>query len=56
MQANPAAGMGAFTGVTYIQRVNTAGGVAPSEPCDGASMGSKRTVGYSADYVFFKGS
>jgi hypothetical protein len=56
VQASPASGMGAFNGVTYIQRVNTAGGVAPSAPCDGSSMGSKRTVGYSADYVFFKGS
>jgi Protein of unknown function (DUF3455) len=56
VQANPVSGIGAFAGVTYIQRVNTAGGVVPPAPCDEASIGSKRTVGYSADYVFFKGA
>lgn len=44
---------GAFAKVTYIQRVNTKGGVAPSAACN-ASMGGKRqTVPYSADYVFY---
>ena len=48
------AGSGAFKDVAYIQRVNTKGGVAPSEPCGGASAGAKKTVPYSADYVFYK--
>ena len=43
-----------FDGVTNIQRVNTAGGVAPSEACDASKVGTKKEVGYSADYVFFK--
>jgi hypothetical protein len=47
-------GPGPFSGVTYIQRVNTMGGVAPSAPCDASTMGSKQTVSYSADYVFYK--
>ncbi|MEO8486119.1 MAG: DUF3455 domain-containing protein [Betaproteobacteria bacterium] len=47
-------GSGAMKDVTYIQRVNTKGGVAPAMPCDATSMGSKTTVPYSADYVFFK--
>ena len=54
VQTGPAMGSGAFTGVTYIQRVNTMGGVAPAAPCDAGTMGSKQTVGYSADYVFYK--
>ena len=54
VQASPAMGSGAFTGVSYIQRVNTMGGVAPSAPCDASTMGSKQTVSYSADYVFYK--
>ena len=54
VQTAPAMGQGAFTGVTYIQRVNTMGGVAPSTPCDASAVNSKQTVGYSADYVFFK--
>ena len=47
-------GTGAMMDVTYIQRVNTKGGVAPSVPCDASSKGAKTTVPYSADYVFYK--
>lgn len=54
VQASPASGSGAFNGVTYIQRVNTKGGVAPSDPCDATTLGAKKTVNYSADYVFYK--
>jgi len=54
VQTSPAMGSGAFTGVTYIQRVNTIGGVAPAAPCDAGAMGAKQTVKYSADYVFYK--
>ena len=54
VQASPATGSGAFTGVSYIQRVNTTGGVAPAAPCDAATDNNKSTVKYSADYVFFK--
>jgi hypothetical protein len=53
VQAN-SAGSGAFGGITYIQRVNTVGGVAPASPCTPATVGAKQTVGYSADYVFYK--
>jgi len=55
VQANPATGGGAFQGVTFIQRVNTNAGVAPSEPCMTASVGKKAQVRYAADYVFYKG-
>ena len=54
VQASPAMGAGPFSGVTYIQRVNTMGGVAPASSCDASSVGSKQTVSYSADYVFYK--
>ena len=47
-------GSGAMRDVTYIQRVNTKGGVAPTMTCDAASRGTKTTVPYSADYVFYK--
>ena len=53
VQALPFSG-GAFSGTRYIQRVNTQGGVAPSEPCSAATVAAKRTVPYSADYVFYK--
>jgi hypothetical protein len=54
VETSPAMGKGALEGVVYIQRLNTAGGVAPSEPCDASSVGTKRAVPYSADYLFFK--
>ena len=47
-------GSGALKDVTYIQRVNTKGGVAPSDACTEATKGAKKTVPYSADYVFYK--
>jgi hypothetical protein len=54
VKAEPAMGAGAMSGVTYIQRVNTMGGVAPADPCSAAVAGAKRQVAYQADYLFFK--
>ena len=54
VQTAPAMGEGPFKDVTYIQRVNTVGGVAPSAACDASRIGNKQTVKYSADYVFYK--
>ena len=54
VQASPAMGSGAMTGVTYIQRLNTIGGVAPADVCNQAAMGSKKLVKYQADYYFYK--
>ena len=47
-------GSGAMTGVTYIQRVATKGGVAPASACAAANLGAKETVKYQADYIFWK--
>ena len=54
VKANPAMGNGAMTGVTYIQRVATKGGVAPAMPCAAMNMGAKQVVKYQADYIFYK--
>lgn len=54
VKANPATGMGAMTGVTYIQRVALRGGVAPASECSPATKGKKETVKYQADYIFWK--
>ena len=53
VKAEPAMGNGAMTGVSYIQRLNTKGGVAPSMACDMASKGQRQKVAYQADYVFY---
>ena len=54
VKANPAMGMGAMQGVTYIQRVATQGGVAPAMLCDGSKVGVKQIVNYQADYILWK--
>lgn len=51
VKANPAMGQGAMTGTTYIQRVATQGGVAPTAAC---TPNAKQIVKYQADYIFYK--
>ena len=53
VKAEPAMGAGAMQGVTYIQRLNTKGGVAPAMACDAAGKGNRQIVAYEADYVFY---
>ena len=43
-------GAGVFSPVSYIQRLNTVGGVGPSGVCQ---AGAQRWVPYSADYYFY---
>ncbi|MCW5649505.1 MAG: DUF3455 domain-containing protein [Ramlibacter sp.] len=54
VQANPASGNGTLTGTTYIQRVNTQGGVAPADACGAGNMGAKQIVKYQAGYIFWR--
>ncbi len=54
VKANPATGAGAMQGVSYVQRVATVGGVAPSSACDATGLGRKEVVKYQADYIFWK--
>ena len=44
-----------LTGATYIQRLTTSGGAAPSTGCaQSTDIGSKALVPYTADYFFYK--
>ncbi len=45
-------GPGIFDRVTYIQRVNTAGGLPPSAP--GPYIGASEEVPYTAEYYFYR--
>jgi Protein of unknown function (DUF3455) len=54
VKANPATGSGALVGTTFVQRVATKGGVAPSTTCDMAATGKKEIVNYQADYILYK--
>jgi hypothetical protein len=44
---------GAFSKVTSILRVSTAGGVAPKAGCSQAAAGTPVRISYTADYYFF---
>jgi hypothetical protein len=44
---------GAFSRVTRIQRINTAGGAAPTAACTEALLGRAARVPYTADYLLF---
>lgn len=45
-------GPGIFSRVTFIQRVNTRGGIAPAAP--GTFVGEEARVPYTADYFFYR--
>ncbi len=47
-----ASGAGAFAGVRYVQRLDTAGGASPKRACSRA--GEAERVAYTATYVFFR--
>lgn len=51
------AGGGALTETTFIQRLNTVGGVAPATGCTSpAEVGNRAFVPYTTDYFFYKKS
>ena len=52
LQAASTDGPGIFSSVTYVQRINTVGGLAPTAP--GASIGAVAEVPYSAEYFFYR--
>jgi len=43
-----------LAGTTFIQRVNTKGGLAPTDRCNGSTAGAEKRVPYNADYFFYK--
>jgi len=47
-------GAGAFSGVKYVQRVATVGGVAPATGCTASTLGQQARVPYSAAYLFYR--
>jgi uncharacterized protein DUF3455 len=44
-----------LTAATFIQRLNTVGGAAPSTGCsDSTNLGARVYVPYTADYFFYR--
>jgi hypothetical protein len=52
LTAVSSSGPGILEGVTYIQRVNTVGGVRPTEP--GTVVGEDARIPYTTEYYFYK--
>ncbi len=44
----------AMAQTTYIQRVKTAGGIAPKDGCDASTYGQIALVPYETDYVYYQ--
>jgi len=42
-----------YSQITYIQRVNTTGGLAPTTGADAAHLGVQESVPYTAEYYFY---
>ena len=55
LRASSTTGTGVFTNVTYVQRLNTTGGVAPATGCGASTSGTDTSVAYTADYYFYTG-
>ena len=53
LEAKEHAGSGAFSTITHVQRLDTAGGAAPTEGCDAAHAGEEVREPYEATYAFF---
>ena len=53
LKAKTNEGTGTFAKVTYIQRVDTEGGVPPAAGCDRAHVDTEAQVDYRANYYFY---
>lgn len=53
LKAKSNEGAGTFGKLTYIQRVDTEGGVAPAAGCDQAHTNTEARVDYKANYYFY---
>ena len=54
LQAASNTGHGLMSKVTFIQRLATSGGIAPSSGCDRSSVDQTRSVAYTAKYYFYE--
>jgi hypothetical protein len=56
LEANGHSGEGVFATVSFVQRLQTVGGVAPAAAtCDADHVDDEQDVGYTAQYYFYSG-
>jgi hypothetical protein len=46
-------GKGMFSNVSFINRINTEGGLPPLVACNANHVGSEKRIAYSANYIFY---
>ncbi|WP_394754309.1 DUF3455 domain-containing protein [Crenothrix sp.] len=46
-------GNGLLSTVSFINRVNTQGGLEPTQQCDANHLGTEKPASYTADYIFY---
>jgi Protein of unknown function (DUF3455) len=56
LKAKSTPGTGIFKDVSYIQRLDTEGGRAPSSGCDSQNAGAEARIHYAANYYFYRSS
>lgn len=56
LRATGSSGPGVLNETTYIHRVNTVGGLAPTTGADAAHVGQEIRVPYTAEYFFYRAS
>jgi hypothetical protein len=56
LEAKSTSGTGIFAATTSVQRVATAGGVAPAKACGAANAKEVARVPYTATYYFYRGA
>ena len=54
LQATAHSGTGSFSDVTFIQRLDTTGGLAPAAGCAAEQVGAVARVDYTATYYFYE--
>jgi Protein of unknown function (DUF3455) len=54
LSTKPTGRPGRLAQTTFIQRINTTGGLAPTEPCGASNVDQVKEVPYTADYTFWK--
>jgi Protein of unknown function (DUF3455) len=55
LKATSNTGEGVYANVTYVQRVNTTGGLGPSGACEPGDANPVKRVAYTATYYFYTG-
>jgi hypothetical protein len=54
LQVTSSSGEGVLSGVRFVRRTDTEGGLAPPTGCDAAHMNDMRAIHYSAIYTFYR--